>query len=124
MADRFEDHRGVIEDLLITPLDGVTRIVTHQGAVRGNHVHNRTTQWAYVVSGRLAVVTEEDGYRKRREYGPGEMSCEEPGVPHAWVALEDTVCLVFTRGPRTGGEGYEDDVVRLDRPLIDPGGRG
>jgi quercetin dioxygenase-like cupin family protein len=123
LPDRFEDHRGVIEDLLITPLDGVTRIFTKAGAVRGNHVHKRTTQWAYIVSGRLAVVTEKDGYRHRAEYGPGDMSHEPPGVPHAWLALEDTVCLVFTRGPRTG-EGYEDDVQRLSKPLIEPGGRG
>jgi len=123
MADRFEDHRGVIEDLLITPLNGVTRITSRKGAVRGNHIHHRSTQWAYVVSGRLAVVTDDNGAVLRREYGPGEMSCEPPGVPHAWQALEDTVCLVFSQGPRTG-EDYESDVERLTVPLITPGDAG
>lgn len=113
---RHEDERGVIQDIL-GPIDGVTEIFTKAGAVRGNHVHKETAQWAYVVSGRLLVVTQKDGYRRRHEYGPREMSEEPPGVPHAWKALEDTVTLVFTRGPRTG-EGYEDDVVRLERPIL------
>lgn len=117
MADSFRDERGLIEDLLITPLDGVTRITTVAGAVRGNHVHKTSHQWAYVVSGRLLVVTEKDGFRSRREYGPGEISHEEPGVRHAWRALEDTVVLVFSRGARTG-EGYESDTVRLEKPIL------
>jgi len=117
MSDRFEDHRGLIEDLLITPLDGVTRIFTKKGAVRGNHVHHKSTQWTYVVSGRLLVVTEVDGRREPAVYGPGEMSCEPPGVPHAWQALEDTTVLAFSRGPKTG-EGYESDMVRLETPLL------
>jgi|SRR6185312_11715205 len=117
MADSFRDDRGLIEDLLITPLDGVTRIFTKAGAVRGNHVHAQTTQWTYVVSGRLLVVTGDSEYTKRGEYGPGQMACEEPGHPHAWKALEDTVVLVFTKGPRTG-EGYENDTRRLKKPLL------
>ena len=32
---RFEDDRGVIRDLLVTPLDGVTEIRTRKGAIRG-----------------------------------------------------------------------------------------
>jgi quercetin dioxygenase-like cupin family protein len=45
------------------------------------------------------------------------MVVEEPGVPHAWKALGDTVCLVFTRGPRSGAD-YESDTTRLDKPLL------
>ena len=116
MADRFEDHRGVIQDLL-GPVDSVTQIYTRQGAVRGNHFHAATTQWAYVVSGKLQVVTIEDDGPHEKILGPGEISHEPPGVHHAWRALEDTVCLVFTRGPRSG-EAYESDTTRLERPIL------
>jgi quercetin dioxygenase-like cupin family protein len=119
LPDSFTDHRGTITDLLVTSLDAVTRITSVAGAVRGNHVHAETTQWTLVLSGRLAIVTEKDGYRRRTEYGPGEMACEEPGVPHAWKALEDTEVLVFTKGPRAGS-AYESDTQRLGHPLIDP----
>jgi quercetin dioxygenase-like cupin family protein len=117
MADRFEDERGVIQDLLDAPIDGITEIFTRAGAVRGNHRHERTVQWTYVVSGRLLVVTDDGEYRRRREYGPGEMAEELPGIAHAWRAEEDTKVLVFTRGPRAG-EAYESDTQRLGKPLL------
>lgn len=117
MAKRFEDERGIIEDLLITPLDGVTRIQTRSGAIRGNHIHAATVQWTYVLSGRLLIVTEKGGFRQRREYGPGEMACEEAGIPHAWRAITDCTVLVFTRGPRVS-DAYESDTQRLETPLI------
>jgi quercetin dioxygenase-like cupin family protein len=31
--------------------------------------------------------------------GPGEIVKHDPGVPHAWKAIEDCECLVFTKGP-------------------------
>lgn len=126
MAERFEDERGVIEDLLITPLDGMTRITTRAGAVRGNHVHEHTTQWVYVVEGRLFVRwgdREADPLNvMQRVLLPGELHEEVAGVAHAWLALTDCTVLVLTQGPRTG-ENYENDTVRLDDRyrLIIPG---
>lgn len=138
MPDRFEDERGVIQDLL-GPIDAVTEIVTKAGAVRGNHVHQQTTQWTYVISGRLLVASTHvwgqpgecpecgsvmahacTGIRPTpalETFGPGEMACEEPGIAHAWRALEDTQVLVFTRGPRSGAD-YESDTERLKVPLL------
>jgi quercetin dioxygenase-like cupin family protein len=123
MADRFEDHRGVIQDLLVTPLDAVTEIRTLKGKIRGNHYHKRTTQWTYIVSGLLLIRTApwqaEVGSSLVADdiYEPGQMACEEPGISHAWEALEDTTVLVFTRGPRSG-DAYESDVYRLEVPLL------
>jgi quercetin dioxygenase-like cupin family protein len=115
MSGRHEDDRGVIQDLL-WDVDSVTMISTKAGAVRGNHVHNETDQWTFVVSGRLLSARGE----ARTEVGPGTgcVQVYEPrGTPHAWKALEDTVCLVFTKGPRSG-ENYESDTIRLDEPLL------
>jgi quercetin dioxygenase-like cupin family protein len=123
MPDRFTDDRGVIQDLL-GKIDAVTEIRTVKGAVRGNHVHFKTTQWTYVVSGKLRVVTRAPGklVPDYRLYGPGEMAVEAPGVAHAWQAVEDTVCLVFTRGLRSG-QDYEEDTYRLSGGdmLLGPG---
>ena len=117
MADRFEDHRGVIQDVLPGPIDCVTHISTVRDAVRGNHSHAETWQWTWILAGRLLVVTEKDGYRKRSEHGPGEMITDEPGTIHAWKALTDCEVLVFTRGPRSG-QNYEEDVQRLEKPIL------
>jgi len=112
MSDRFEDHRGVIQDLL-GAIDSVTRITTVKDAVRGNHVHHKTTQWTLVLAGSLLMAC---GHTQT-VLGPGEIIEHQPGEPHAWKAIEDTDCLVFTRGPRAG-ENYETDTHRLAEPLI------
>ena len=114
----FADHRGTITDLL-GPVDAVTEIVTKAGAVRGNHVHHATVQWTYVASGRLltALQTTDGGAPILTEHGPGDLIEEPAGLPHAWKALEDTVVLVFTKGPRSGS-AYESDTERLRVPLL------
>lgn len=114
LADSFEDERGTIQDIIDgAPIDSVTRITTVKGAIRGNHFHKATIQWTYVLSGCLlmangAAVT---------TIGPGEIVVHKPMAPHAWKAIEDTDCLVFTLGPRSGDK-YESDTHRLKKPLL------
>jgi hypothetical protein len=57
MSDRFEDARGVIQDLFDGDKVAVTHITTLKGAIRGNHVHDLTTQWTYVTSGKLRMAS-------------------------------------------------------------------
>lgn len=115
----FEDVRGTIDDLLMEPFEAVTRILTRAGHVRGNHVHAETEQWTYVVSGRMMTVLQYPDEKQMEIREPGALFREPAGVPHAWQALEDTVVLVLTRGPRSGTH-FEDDTRRLDIPLIQP----
>lgn len=115
LEPNHEDERGTIMDLAEGPgcVDAVTIVRTKAGAVRGNHVHVETTQWAYVVSGRM-VMTDGD---RTIEVQAGDVVRDEPGEPHAWKAIEDTVCVVFVQGPRAGKD-YESDTFRLAQPLI------
>jgi quercetin dioxygenase-like cupin family protein len=114
MSDRYEDERGIIQDLFGgQPIDSVTHITTVKDAVRGNHFHKLTTQWTYVLTGRLLMAND----NQQREVGPFQAVRHDPGDPHAWRALVDTECLVFTRGPRSG-ENYESDTYRLEHPLL------
>jgi quercetin dioxygenase-like cupin family protein len=112
MSGFFADERGTINDLFDGEPVNVTSIRTVAGAIRGNHVHEHTTQWTMVLSGCLRIVS------GGREYtaNPGVITTHYPGDAHAWQALEDTECLVFTKGPR--GEDYESDTIRLDTPLL------
>jgi dTDP-4-dehydrorhamnose 3,5-epimerase-like enzyme len=112
MTDRFEDERGYIQDLIVQTFDSVTEIFTRKGAVRGNHVHNETTQWTYIVSGKLCMVQRTADGDQFMYVGPDILVCEPAGFPHAWQAIEDTTVLVFTRGPRSGAD-YESDTRRL-----------
>jgi quercetin dioxygenase-like cupin family protein len=114
-SPNHRDHRGTITDLVTGHgcVDAVTIVRTKAGAVRGNHYHAKTTQWAYVASGRM-VMTDGD---ERLEVRAGDMVRDDPGEPHAWKAIEDTVCVVFVQGPHAG-DGYESDTVRLDDPIL------
>jgi quercetin dioxygenase-like cupin family protein len=109
--ERFEDERGTIEDI-IGPVDSVTRILTKKDAVRGNHFHRHSTQWTYVVSGRLLFFNGQEVFYAN----PDSLVETPPRKVHAWKALEDTVCLAFASGPR--GVDYESDTERLGEPLI------
>lgn len=120
MPSSFRDHRGLIEDVLPGPIDMVTRIFTRAGQVRGNHTHELTEQFTYVVSGRMTAVQQTpSGHLRRIRLEPGQLLHEPAGMPHAWQAQEDTTVLVFTRGPRSG-DAYETDTRRLGSPLITP----
>ncbi len=111
MADRHEDERGIIQDLL-GPVDAVTQITSRPGAVRGNHVHQATEQWAYLVCGTMIFARlEDDGVHTRDVTAPAIVH-EPAGIPHAWKSVTDTTVLVFTKGPRSG-QAYESDTQRL-----------
>ncbi len=115
----FSDARGEIIDLLENEnVNAVTIVTFRKGAVRGNHYHNHTTQWNYVVSGRIRLVCQIPGQQKREmELRPGDFVATVPEERHALQGLEDSTVMVFTKGPR-GGKEYESDTYRLEMPLI------
>ena len=90
-----------------------------KGAVRGNHFHKETTQWNYVVSGSIKLVTQSPGGEVvESTMRPGDLAATLPNVRHTLVGLEDAVVFVFTKGPR-GGKEYESDTFRLETPLVE-----
>jgi quercetin dioxygenase-like cupin family protein len=74
----------------------------------------------YVLSGRLRAVAQmPDEEPTEAILEPGDLILDVPNQRHAFEALEDSVCLVMTRGVRSGDD-YEKDTFRLDVPLIKP----
>jgi quercetin dioxygenase-like cupin family protein len=115
----FEDARGEIRDILLQDIDAVTYITFAKGAVRGNHYHEKTDQWDYILSGSFECYAREgeDGEVQMEVVRKGDRISHPRGVHHAYRALEDAVMLSFTKGPRRGEE-YEKDVIRLTEPLV------
>ena len=116
------DDRGTILDILSdNPMEHATVITSKKGVVRGHHYHKETIQWVYVLSGRMTSLTQNEGEPVvSTPLIPGHLLRTDKNERHALLTLEDTVFLVFTRGPR-GGENYEKDTYRLEKPLEDPG---
>ena len=114
----FRDDRGEITDLLeCENINAVTLVTFRRGAIRGNHYHKQTTQWNYLISGRIKLVSQEPGGPVvETVMQPGDFVVTGPNVRHALVGMEDSTLMVFTRGPR-GGKEYESDTFRLDKPL-------
>jgi quercetin dioxygenase-like cupin family protein len=103
-----QDLRGEITDLITENLDSVTRITFTTGSVRGNHVHKQTTQWVFVVYGKIEGVTEIEGKTHIEIYQKGDFLVSYPGEPHAFRALESSEILAFTTGPRSGADFNSD----------------
>ena len=54
----YRDNRGIIKDLIIgKKINAISYITQKKNTVRGNHIHKKTTQWNYLVSGKMLVVT-------------------------------------------------------------------
>lgn len=109
----FTDDRGRIIDLLVEPIDSVTLITTRVGKIRGNHYHRETRQYTYIVEGKLRLASQKPGGPVQMDVAAtGDLVCNDALERHAWQALKDTTCLVFTRGPRSG-PAFESDTIRL-----------
>lgn len=110
--NKYEDERGIIEDLKVGKDWSVTYISFKKGAVRGNHLHQSTVQKDYILSGKLELKT--PGHVRFLEHGDSfEIGT---GIAHAYKALEDSEMVSICKGVRIG-ENYEEDTYRLDKPL-------
>ncbi len=124
MPVSFSDERGKITDMIENEnINAVTLVTIKKGSVRGNHYHKKTTQWNYLISGKLRLVTQVPGSRVVETImGKGVFFEIPPKERHAFVGREDAQLIVFTKGPR-GGKEYESDTFRLEAPLVRPNGR-
>ena len=114
----FRDHRGVIIDLLEKKkINAITYITQKKGKIRGNHFHNKTIQWNYLIKGKIKLITKKKNRNvKKITLSKGDLVVTTRNESHAIIALKDSEYLVFTQGPR-GGKEYENDTFRLVEPL-------
>lgn len=116
----FEDARGAIRDILIgNDVDAITIITCAKDSVRGNHFHKKSMQYSYIVKGSFLCATQKDENApvETKEIKEGDLVVHELEERHAFKALEDSVFLSLTKGPRQGKD-YENDTFRLEVPLI------
>lgn len=115
----FQDKRGKIIDILQKEqIEYVTLITSKKGAIRGNHYHEKSIQYNFILKGKMKLFTRAPKGKKKTEIiKTGDLACNPPMEEHALLALEDSEFLVFTRGPR-GGKNYEKDTFRLKDKLI------
>lgn len=111
----FQDDRGTITDIFTrSPKDHITIIFSKKGSVRGSHYHKRSTQYTFVISGRLTILSRGIDAADITEdaVGPYEMMTHAPNEIHTIIAEEDTLFLACADGVR-GGKDYEEDTFRV-----------
>lgn len=115
----FKDKRGSIVDLLQKEnINAITYITFNKDAVRGNHYHKKTTQWGYVVSGKLLVKSKKPkGRVTQMIVEKGDLFLDEKMETHAIKGLVKSEVLFFTSGPR-GGKEYESDTYHVNDMLM------
>src|SRR3989344_3550499 len=104
----FTDERGTITDIFVNDCkDHATIIYCKKGAVRGNHYHQESTQYTFVVSGELTLLSQKVGEKEIKKHilKPNDLATHGPMEAHTLIADEDTIFLAFVDGKR-GGKNY------------------
>lgn len=119
----FRDDRGEISDILEDEIiDHITMISSKKDSIRGNHYHKKSVQYTLVLKGSFKLLTQmAEGELETAIIKPRDLVFTPPLEKHAFIALEDSEYIVFTRGPR-GGKNYESDTYRLTEKLTDSEG--
>tara|TARA_B110000971_G_C19782676_1_gene396078 strand:+ start:189 stop:578 length:390 start_codon:yes stop_codon:yes gene_type:complete len=125
LKSNFKDKRGLIIDIFINkPKDHCTLVTFNKGAIRGNHFHKKSTQYSFLISGKMMLFScrvdksgKFIGKLKKELLQPNSLITHKPFHAHAFKALAPSNLLAFADGIR-GGKNYEKDTFRLDKILI------
>ncbi len=111
----FVDERGSITDILDKTISHIGLVTFTKGCFRGKHYHKSSTQYDYILSGRLKlIICKPDGSEKEEHTLEPGMATEIPaGIVHTYIAEEDSSMIDITTLSRSDS-GYEDDTVRVD----------
>jgi len=110
----FTDKRGHIFDIVEEPLSHVGLITFKKGAIRGNHYHKKSTQYTYILKGKIKFVVSDTRGKHKKTFilNEGMFSRIPPKMVHAYKAFTPATMLDMTTLAR-GKKGYEDDTVRV-----------
>lgn len=111
----FSDDRGSITDVLDKPISHVGLITFIKGAVRAKHYHKQSTQYDYIVNGKIRlVVCKPDGSEREDHVLEAGMATEvPPGIVHTYIAQEESSMIDITTLSRADN-GYEEDTIRVE----------
>ena len=110
----YSDTRGAIADLVNEKLHHVGLINTNTGKIRGNHYHNKSIQYSYILSGKFEVLVANIDDLKKVEkmiLNYGEIIIIQPKIVHSFKAIENSIMIDMTSESRAS-DGYESDVIK------------
>lgn len=116
LVPAFSDARGDITNLLSgIDFNHIALISSVAGTVRGNHVHEKGSQYIYIIQGSLRSYSHHIVQNTPEEWGSsiflakaGDLLYCPPMVAHAYFFVTDCLFLNIDTVPRGDGEHYED----------------
>lgn len=112
----FVDDRGTISDILEKEVKHIGIIFSNPGSVRGNHYHKKSTQYMYVIKGRMEMRTKdmrtENSEVETKTIEEGDIITIPAMIAHSFKAFEETYFLDITTESRSGNK-YEEDTFRI-----------
>lgn len=117
LPEKFEDARGVIQNLLLSTVRNVALVTSKKGTVRSNHYHKEDWHYLYVISGSFNYFERDidgssDGVQPLL-IKAGELVFTPPLKVHRTDFLEDTIMLSMGKNPQDH-YNHEDDLVRVN----------
>ena len=111
----FTNLNGVIQNLVLKPMNSVAVITSVKDSIRANHYHKTDWHYASVISGSVIYLVREVGsceiptpYLIRA----GQMFFTPPMKEHAMIFSELTTFITMARNVRSH-ENHEADLVRI-----------
>lgn len=113
--NKYIDKRGLILDLFYkSKINHVAYITTKKNCIRGNHYHKKTTQYTFIIKGKIYYFSKKNKKKKKKILKKGDMVISYPKEVHAFKGLTyDSEMIVFSQGLR-GGKDYEKDTFRVE----------
>ena len=110
----FRDKRGDIFDIVEDNVGHVGMVTFKRGVTRGNHYHKHSTQYSYVLDGKIKLIVSDIQKKWEKEYilGPGVLTCIPPKIIHTYKAITPARMVDITSVSRTK-DGYEKDTHRV-----------
>ena len=110
----FRDNRGDIFDIVEDNVGHVGMVTFNEGVTRGQHWHKHSTQYSYVLDGKIKLIVSDlqKRWKKVLMLGPGSLTCIPPKTIHTYSAITPAKMLDITTVSRSKN-GYEKDTYRV-----------
>jgi len=111
----FKDKRGLIADIIYKKnINHVAYIYSKKDSIRGNHFHKKTSQYTFVVEGKIEYYYKKQNRIKKTILKKGHLVLNKPNEIHTFKTIsQNSLMIVFTLGIR-GGKDYEKDTYRVN----------
>ena len=113
----FKDKRGTITDIFYKKnIQHVAIISSKPNIKRGDHYHKKTTQYTFVIDGKIRYYFKKKSAKKVSQIilKKGDLIKNNFNEIHAFKTIsEKSVMLAITAGIR-GGKDYEKDTFRVN----------